>query len=352
MEKRALGQSDLKITPICLGTMTFGEQVNEGLAHQILDASLELGVDFWDTAEMYSVPARQETSGSTETILGNWFARNPSKRADVVLATKVAGPSRNMHWIREGLGMTPEDIIASCEGSLRRLQTDVIDLYQIHWPERNVPVFGEMYFDPSKERTQTTIHAQLQALKKLVDQGKVRHIGLSNETPFGVHEFVRLAEEHNLPRVVSIQNPYCLTNRSYENALDETCFRLDVGLLAYSPLAFGALTGKYDATGHLSAQAPAGRLRDYESVQKQRWGRPAAMQAAKRYNELAHAHGLTPVQLALSFCYHKWQVASTIIGVTSLEQLQEDVAAWQVKLSDDVLAEVNAIRQELRDPAI
>lgn len=352
MEKRVLGQSNLKVSPICLGTMTFGEQVNEALAHQILDEALELGVDFWDTAEMYSVPARRETSGSTETILGNWFAKNKSKRANIVLASKVAGPSRNMDWIREGLGMTAQDIIASCEGSLRRLQTDVIDLYQIHWPERNVPVFGEMYFDPAKERTKTSIHEQLQALKKLVDQGKVRHIGLSNETPYGVHEFIRLAQAHDLPRVVSVQNPYCLTNRSYENALDETCFRLDVSLLAYSPLAFGALTGKYDATGYLSDAAPAGRLRDYESVQKQRWGRAAAMQAAKRYNELARANGLTPVQMALAFCYHKWQVTSTIIGVTNVAQLKEDVAAWQVHLSDEILAEINAIRQELRDPAV
>ena len=352
VEKSQLGHSPLKVSPICLGTMTFGEQVSEPDAHRILDHSLGLGIDFWDTAEMYSVPAREQTSGSTETILGNWFAKNPGKREEVVLATKVAGPSRGMPWIRQGAGMTTQDIIASCEGSLRRLQTDVIDLYQIHWPERNVPVFGQMYFDPKNERTQTPILEQLHALQTLVQQGKVRYIGLSNETPYGVHEFVRLAQEHGLPSIVSTQNPYCLTNRSYENGLDETGYRLGVSLLAYSPLAFGALTGKYDATGYLSPDAPAGRLQKFESVQKQRWGRATAMSAAKRYNDLARAHGLTPTQMALAFCYQKWQVTCTIIGVTSLAQLDENFAAWNTRIPEQIWAEIDAIRLELRDPAI
>ncbi|THU04524.1 aldo/keto reductase [Lampropedia puyangensis] len=352
MKKRTLGQSDLQVSPICLGTMTFGEQVAEPQAHAILDQALEAGVDFWDTAEMYSVPARQETYGATETILGRWFAKNPHKRAKVVLASKVAGPSRGMPWIREGKGLTAQDIVASCEASLRRLQTDVIDLYQIHWPERNVPAFGAMYFDPAQERTQTSILEQLETLDRLVREGKIRHIGLSNETPYGVHEFVRLAEQHNLARVVSIQNPYALTNRWYENALDETCFRLNVGLLAYSPLAFGALTGKYDDSGIFSAAAPRGRLSIYESTQKQRWGRESALAAAKRYNALARENGLTPTQLALAFVYHKWQVASTIIGVTSQAQLEEDLAAWNVALSSQVLEAIDEIRLELRDPAV
>ena len=353
MNKVQLGQSDLHVTPICLGTMTFGEQVDEANSHAILDRSLAAGVNFLDTAEMYAVPARAETCGATETIIGNWFAKNPGVRQQVVLATKVAGPSRGMPWIREGAGMTAADIAASCEGSLRRLQTDVIDLYQIHWPERNVPAFGAMYYDPGKERSVTSIHEQLEALGRLVKAGKVRYVGLSNETPYGVHEFVRLAEQHGLPRVATVQNPYCLINRSYENALDESCQRLNVSLLAYSPLGFGLLTGKYDVSGTEGPDAPKeGRIARYESVRKQRWGRPEALVAARRYNALAREHGLTPTQLALAFCYTKWQVASTIIGVTSVAQLNEDLAAWGTTLSPELLAAIDAIRWELRDPAI
>ena len=353
MKTIPLGQSDLHVTPICLGTMTFGEQVAEADAHAILSRSLERGVNFIDTAEMYAVPARADTCGATETIIGRWFAKNPGARQKLVLATKVAGPSRGMPWIRQGAGMTAADIVASCDGSLRRLQTDVIDLYQIHWPERHVPAFGTKYYDPAKETTQTPIHEQLQALAGLVKAGKVRHIGLSNETPYGVHEFVRLAEQHGLPRVATVQNPYCLINRSYENALDESCHRLGVSLLAYSPLGFGLLTGKYDASGIDGPDAPQGaRIASYASVRQQRWGRPEALAAARRYNALARTHGLTPAQLALAFCYTKWQVASTIIGVTSLAQLDDDLDAWGTTLSPELLAQIDAIRWELGDPAI
>jgi aryl-alcohol dehydrogenase-like predicted oxidoreductase len=353
MKNVSLGHSGLNVSPICLGTMTFGEQVAEPDAFAILDRACGRGVNFLDTAEMYSVPARAETFGATETILGRWFAQHPGQRQKVVLATKVAGPSRGMPWIREGKGMTAADIVASCEGSLRRLQTDVIDLYQIHWPERHVPAFGTRYYDPSKETSQTPIHEQLDALAGLVKAGKVRAIGLSNETPYGVHEFVRLAEQHGLPRVASVQNPYCLLNRTYENALDETCHRLGVSLLAYSPLAFGLLTGKFDASGTTGPGAPEGaRMARYESVRKQRWGRPEALQAARRYNQLARDHGLTPTRMALAFCYTKWQVASTIIGVTSLAQLDEDLDAWGTPLSPELLTQIDAIRWELGDPAL
>lgn len=353
MDTIQLGQSDLHVTPICLGTMTFGEQVAEADAHAILNRALERGINFIDTAEMYAVPARAETAGATETIIGRWLAQNPGVRQKIVLATKVAGPSRGMPWLRGGDGLTAADIVASCEGSLRRLQTEVIDLYQIHWPERHVPAFGIKYYDPTQERTQTSLHEQLEALAGLVKAGKVRHIGLSNETPYGVHEFVRLAQQHGLPRIAIVQNPYCLINRSYENALDETCHRLNVSLLAYSPVGFGLLTGKYDQSGTTGPEAPQGaRLSTYESVRKQRWGRPEALAAARRYNALARQHGLTPTRLALAFCYTKWQVASTIIGVTSLAQLEEDLDAWGTNLSPELLAEVDAIRWELGDPAL
>ena len=350
-----LGTSDLKVTPICLGTMTFGEQVNEPLAHTILDRSLELGVNFLDTAEMYAVPPKAETFNLTETIIGNWLAQRPGAREKLVIATKVAGPSRNMPWVRGGsLNLTPQDIEDACHGSLKRLQTDVIDLYQIHWPVRHVPAFGMAYFDPKKDNPDiSSLHDQLAALGKLVKAGKVRAVGLSNETPYGVHEFVRLAEQHGLPRVATVQNPYCLINRTVENALDETLHRLNVSLLAYSPLGFGLLTGKYDDSGTTGPDAPAdARIAKYESVRQQRWGRPESLMAAKRYNALARANGMTPTQLALAFCYTKWQVASTIIGVTSVAQLEEDVAAWGTTLSKDVLKEIDAIRWELRDPAL
>ena len=348
-----LGQSDLHVTPISLGTMTFGQQVDEPTSHTIMDHSVARGVNFFDTAEIYAVPPTAESFGKTETYIGNWLSKRPGMRQKIVLASKVAGPSRGMPWVRAGEGMTPADILASCEASLKRLQTDVIDLYQIHWPERHVPAFGNMAYDPGKETSQTPILAQLEALARMVESGKVRAIGLSNETPYGVHEFVRLADQHGLPRVASVQNVYCLVNRTFENGLDETCHRLEVPLLAYSPLAFGLLTGKYDAGGTSGPLAPAkGRIAQYESVRKQRWGREDALKAARRYNALARAHGLTPTQMALAFCYSNWRVASTIIGVTSLAQLDENLDAWGTTLSPELLQAIDAIRWELRDPAV
>lgn len=352
MKTIRLGQSDLFVTPICLGTMTFGEQVDEATAHDILDRSLERGVNFVDTAEMYAVPPRAETFNATEKIMGNWFAKRPGAREKLVIATKVAGPSRNMPWIRGGSpDLTGDDILQACDGSLKRLQIEVIDLYQIHWPVRSVPAFGGIYYQP-KDDEGTSIHAQLEALQKLVQAGKVRAVGLSNETPYGVHEFVRMAEQYGLPHVATVQNGYSLLNRSVENGLDETLHRLGVSLLAYSPLSFGLLSGKYDDTGLTGPGAPAeARLTKFESSRKQRWGRPEALAAAKRYSALAREHGLTPLQLALAFCYTKWQVASTIIGVTSVAQLDECLDAWGTPLSKDLLTQIDAIRWELRDPA-
>ena len=351
MKKIKLGTTDLHVTPVCLGTMTFGEQVAQAEAHAILDRSLDLGVNFVDTAEMYSVPAKAETFGSTESILGHWFAKHPGARQKVVLASKVAGPSRGMPWIREGTGMTAQDILNSCDASLKRLQTDVIDLYQIHWPERHVPAFGTMYFDVRQAAIETSIHEQLEAMAKLVKAGKVRHIGLSNETPYGIHEFVRLAEQHGLPRITSVQNPYCLVNRTFDNAMDETCHRLGVSLLAYSPLGFGSLTGKYDQTGLEGNGAPMGRLAKYESVRKQRWARPSTLEASRLYNQLARDNGMTPTQMALAFCYTRWSVACTLIGVTSVAQLEENLNVWGTELSAQVLTEIDAIRLTHRDPA-
>ena len=222
MKTIQLGTSDLHVTPICLGTMTFGEQVDEATSHAILSRALERGVTFWDTAEMYAVPPRAETFQVTETYIGNWIAKNPHLRQQLTIATKVAGPSRGMPWVRGGsMDLTAADIVAACDGSLQRLNTDVIDLYQLHWPTRNLPLFGMMAFDPSKDRVVTSMHTQLEALGQLVKAGKVRAIGLSNESPYGMCEFVHLAEQHGLPRVATVQNAYSLLNRTHENGMDE-----------------------------------------------------------------------------------------------------------------------------------
>jgi aryl-alcohol dehydrogenase-like predicted oxidoreductase len=353
MKTVPLGHSDLHVTPICLGTMTFGEQVDEPTAFAIMDGAVERGINFLDTAEMYAVPPRAETFNATEIIMGNWLAARPGLRQKLVLATKVAGPSRGMPWVRGGKGdLSGADIIAACDGSLQRLKTDVIDLYQIHWPTRSVPMFGGMYYKPADEQALTSIQEQLEALGQLVQAGKVRAVGLSNETPYGVHEFVRLAEQHGLPRVATVQNVYSLISRGLENGLDETLHRLGVSFLAYSPLAFGLLTGKYDDSGIEGPDAPKdARIGKFESVRKQRWGRKEPLAAARRYSALARAHSLTPTQLALAFCYTKWQVASTIIGVTSLAQLDEDINAFGTTLAPELLAAIDALRLELRDPA-
>jgi aryl-alcohol dehydrogenase-like predicted oxidoreductase len=270
----------------------------------------------------------------------------------VVLATKVAGPSRNMDWVRNGsANLTAAEIVQACDDSLKRLQTDRIDLYQIHWPNRNVPMFGGVYFDPRHDREYSSIHEQLEGMQRLVKAGKVRYVGLSNETPYGVCEFIRVAEQHGLPRIATVQNPYALTNRTLDNGLDEAMHRHDVSLLAYSPLAFGALTGKYDDVGLDTPGQQPGRLAMFDSMKKQRWARPEALAAAREYNALARANGLTPTQMAMAFCTNSWRVASTIIGVTTRAQLDENIDAADVKLPPELLAQIDAIRWRLRDPA-
>lgn len=352
MESTRLGRSDLSASRICLGTMTFGEQVAEADAHAILDRALELGIDFVDTAEMYPVPGRRETFTRTESIIGRWFASRPGARRRVVLATKVSGPARGMDWIRGGAAdLTPQMIVQACDDSLKRLQTEVIDLYQIHWPNRNAPSFGALYFDPARDKPQTPVDEQLQALAGLVKAGKVRAVGLSNETPFGLMQFLQAADRLGLPRVATVQNPYCLVNRVVDNGLDEVLHREQVSLIGYSPLGFGTLTGKYDGPGFDPAQPALGRLARFEQMRVQRWARPEALEAARLYNALAREHGLQPAQMALAFCYRNWRVASTIIGVTSIPQLEAAVAAWPTVLSPELLKAIDAIRWRHRDPA-
>ena len=352
MEHTALGRSGLNVTRICLGTMTFGEQqVGEATAHAILDRAIERGVDFIDTAENYPIPPSAQTYGATETIIGRWFAARPGMRAKVTLASKVAGPARGMQWVRGGAAnLSPADIAQACDDSLRRLQTEVIDLYQVHWPNRNAPSFGALYFDPTKDAEFTSIHDQLEALGRLIKAGKVRAIGVSNETPWGVTEFVRLADQHGLPRVATVQNGYSLINRVVDNGLDEVLHCTGVDLLAYSPLGFGLLTGKYDERG-FNDPASRGRMALFERMRQQRWGRPESLAAARRYNALAREHGLTPTRMALAFCYTNWRVASTILGATSVAQLDECLDAWGTSLSPELLAAIDKVRWEIRDPA-
>jgi aryl-alcohol dehydrogenase-like predicted oxidoreductase len=348
----ALGRSDLRVSPICLGTMTFGEvQVDADTSHRILDHALARGLNFIDTAEMYPVPPSEARYGVTESILGEWLRKRPGARDKVVLATKAAGPVRGYQWLRNGSAdVSADDVVASCEASLKRLHTEVIDLYQLHWPTRAVPAFGSLYYDPKLEREITPIDGQLRGLERLVTAGKVRHVGVSNETAWGVSEFVRLADTAGLPRIASVQNAYSLINRSVDNGLDELLHREQVSLLAYSPLGFGLLSGKYDAAGFDDPARP-GRMAVFESMRKQRHGRAEALAAARRYNALAREHGLTPAAMALAFCYRNWRVASTIIGVTSIAQLDEDIDAWTTTLSPELLAAIDRIRWEMRDPA-
>ena len=346
MKMNQLGRTGLSVSRVCLGTMTFGEQNTEGDAHRQLDYALERGINFIDTAEMYPVMPRPETQGATERFIGTWLKKS-GKRDQVVLATKAAGPNPGITWVRgDKRNFDAANLRAAVDDSLRRLQTDYIDLYQLHWPSRNVPIFGANQFDPAKERPSVAIDETLAALDELVKAGKIRHVGVSNESPWGVSEFVKQSEAKGLPRIATIQNLYNLTARAFETTLlDETCFREDVSLLAYSPLAFGQLTAKYID----DANAP-GRLNIFPKTWSPRYLRPAVFDATREYAALARANGLTPTQLALAWCYSRWFVASTIIGATSLEQLKEDIDAESIVLSDEVVMAVDAIHARYTNP--
>lgn len=344
MKTVLLGNSDLAVTSICLGTMTFGQQNSEAEAHAQLDYALGQGINFIDTAEMYPVPARAETSGRTEEYVGSWLQGQARDR--IVLATKAAGPGRTLKWIREGkLGFSRKNLELALEGSLRRLRTDYVDLYQLHWPDRNVPLFGGYHFEPKEERETVPLQETLAALADFIKAGKVRHWGLSNETPWGLMTFLRLADELGLPRPVSVQNAYNLLNRTWEGGLSEIGHREKVSLLAYSPLGFGYLTGKY-----LQDPKASGRATLFEGFAG-RYSKPNTAKAVAAYADLARRHGLTPTQLALGFACQRWCVSSAIIGATSLEQLRENIAAGQVELSADVLAEIEGIHLEYPNPA-
>lgn len=344
MELRQLGTSDLRVSAICLGTMTFGQQNTEAEGHAQLDRARAAGINFIDTAEMYSVPTRPETYGATESIIGTWLKHQP--RDQVVVATKTASPGRAMRWIRNGPeSLDAANLRAAVEASLKRLQTDYIDLYQIHWPARNTPMFGGYRFEPSLERPSTPIQEQLEGLAALVRAGKIRYIGLSNETPWGVMEFFRCADQLGLPRPVSTQNAFNLMNRTADAGLSEVCFREKLALLPYSPLGFGTLSAKY-----LAGTPDDSRLGLFPKF-GQRYGRENVVPAIRAYANLAQRHGLTPTTLALAWVYRHWCVTSTIIGATTLAQLDENLAAWDTLLDQAVLDEIEAIHLRYPNPA-
>jgi aryl-alcohol dehydrogenase-like predicted oxidoreductase len=352
-ERVTLGESDLKVSTCCLGTMTWGQQNTEAEAHEQLDYALEQGINFIDTAEIYPVPPVAETQGRTDRYIGSWFKARGT-RDQVVLATKVSGYGRQSYLRKDG--STPRvnesNVVESVDASLQRLGVDHIDLLQIHWPDRYVPLFGAASYDASLERPDDVpFEEQLRALQKVVDAGKVRYVGVSNETSYGVMKFSQLAESAGLPRIQTIQNSYSLIARSlFETDLAEVCAprQCNVSLLAYSPLAGGALSGKYITDDESKiANSRFTLFQGYMARYQQSIGR----EAVGKYVEVAKAHGLTPTQLALAWCNSRWFVASTIIGATSLDQLKENVEAFDVTLSDECLHDVAEVYRRYRDPS-
>lgn len=353
MKYRQLGRTDLEVSEICLGTMTWGVQNTEADGHEQMDYAVDQGVNFFDTAELYAIPPTADTYGTTETIIGNWFAKR-GKRDDIILATKTASRSElfNCSWARpddmQPPDLTPAQIKYAVEGSLKRLQTDYLDLYQIHWPSRVVQMFGTRFFplrapDPVDGHD---IHATLEALGDLVKEGKVRHIGLSNETPWGTMQFVNYAEQHNLPRVVSVQNAYSLLNRMYEFTMAEVSLREQVGLLVYSPLASGYLTGKY-----LNDAKPAGaRVTLFGERFSSRYHKEDTEKCVQAYVDLANKHNLDPAQLAIAYSLKGNFVTSSIIGATTMEQLKVDISAADVELTAEMMAEIHEIGERFRSP--
>ena len=349
MQYQPLGNTDIQVSLIGLGTMTWGEQNTEAEGHQQLDAAIAAGVNFIDTAEMYSVPPRPETYGSTEKIIGTWFKQR-GNREQVILATKAAGPAKLLPQathVRGGVShFNRKNLEEALNGSLQRLQTDYIDLYQLHWPDRPTNHFGRLgYTYESDEEDTAPILKTLEVLGDFVKSGKVRHVGVSNETPWGVSQFLQHAREQGWPRIVSIQNPYSLLNRTFEIGLAEFAHREQVGLLAYSPLAFGVLSGKY-----LHGARPAGaRLTLFERFA--RYNSPQAEAATQAYVDLAKQHGLDPAQLALAYVNSRPFTTSTLIGATTLEQLATDIASVNVQLNAEVLEKIEAIHLANPNPS-
>ena len=346
MKYNKLGNTDVKVSSICLGTMTYGQQNSEVEGHQQLDYAVDHDINFIDTAELYSIPPDAETYGSTETIIGSWIKKR-GRRDEIVLASKIAGGG--FDWvghIREGkTRFSAYDIDEALNASLKRLQTDYIDLYQLHWPERNTNYFGKLNYQQEEERDLTPIEQTLRALQKHVQAGKIRYVGLSNETPWGIMQFLTLAKQYDLPVIASVQNPYSLLNRSYEIGCAEISHREKVGLLAYSPLGFGVLSGKY-----LNDNQPAGaRMTIWPSYS--RYTSPQAILATQAYVDLAKKYELNPAQMALAFVNSRPFLISNIIGATTMQQLEANIASIDIELSSELLSDIELIHQTYSNPA-
>jgi len=343
MEYRQLGRTGIDVSQICLGTMTWGEQNSEADAREQLDYAVDQGINFIDTAEMYPVAPRKETQGLTEQYLGNWLAKRKD-RDRLIIASKVSGPADWMPYLRNGGGLDRKNIETALNDSLKRLQTDYIDLYQVHWPERDTNYFGKLGYYHAPEKDGVPIEETLTVLADQVRAGKIRHIGISNETPWGIAEYLRLSEQKGLPRIVSIQNPYNLLNRTFEVGAAEFAHRENVGLLAYSPLAFGVLSGKY-----LDNQRPAGaRLTLFDRFV--RYTNPEGERCTREYVELARENNLDPAQMALAFVNSRPFLTSNIIGATSMEQLKSNIASHELRLSKDILRAIASIHQRQSNP--
>ena len=344
MKYTTLPNTDVKVSKICLGTMTFGQQNTEAEGHSQLDFSFEKGINFIDTAEMYSVPARQETYGSTEEIIGTWFKKS-GKRDEVVLATKIAGPNPLFTYMRDKNDFSPASIKFALNQSLKRLQTDYIDLYQLHWPERKTNTFGQRGFKIIEEGWEDNIQQVLETFQGFIQEGKIKNIGVSNETPWGTMRFLEESKKHNLPRISTIQNPYSVVNRSFEVGMSEICYRENVGLLAYSPMAFGVLSGKF-LTGE---SHPNARINLFP--QFARYNSENTREATRLYNEIAKDFGLTLTELALAFIEKQPFVTSTIIGATNLQQLEQNINTINVSLSEEIMVEVEKVQNNFPNPA-
>ncbi len=345
MKLNRLGTSALEVSEICLGSMTWGEQNTEAEGHAQIDWALDHGINFIDTAEMYPIPPAQKTQGATEKILGAWLAKNRAKRGNLVIASKIAGPGRR-EWIRNGENrVTRKTIPWAIDDSLKRLQTDTIDLYQIHWPERYVPAFGAWQYEPSKEREETAILEQVEAMAAAIGSGKIRAYGLSNETAWGLCEFVRLARDNGLPPPASVQNGYSLVNRMFDGDLAEASRRVGVPLLAYSPLAMGVLTSKF-RNRPWPSEARLQKFPDFG----ERYKRPRVLAAAEEYRKIADRHQLPLAGIALAFARGRFFVASTIIGATSIRQLEELRKYFDLVLPPEVLSDLEAINTMYPSP--
>ena len=342
MNYKKLGNTDLDVSTICLGTMTWGEQNTQDEAFEQMDFALGNGVNFWDTAELYAVPPRKETYGDTEEIIGNWFEKT-KKRKEVILATKVAGPARD--YLRNGKNsFTGPNLESALNNSLKRLKTDYVDLYQLHWPERNVNNFGRLGY-VHKEKDWNQFEDVLGELNKYIKAGKIRYVGLSNETPWGALNYLQLSKDKNLPRMMSIQNPYSLLNRSYEVGLAEVSIREKIGCLAYSPLASGYLTGKYR-----NKNFPKGSRMERDFDFWTRYRKPNTEAAVELYFKICEKHNLNMTQMSIKFCEIQEFMTSVIIGATTMEQLKSDIESVNVNLSNDVIEEINQVQTIYPNP--